>query len=165
MERDQHIIEKLRMMDEDYDGLKPYVKNYLDRIECIIEEQEKLRDNAIDILSSNELTCSALAKTLDCSRTTLYNHNQILKKYIEYSVACYNEKNPLQEIDENRKKRAILEQKVYCMESRDIRNEQLKHDCKTLTAMLKEKNQEIQRLHQRVMELTSEQQKNRNKYL
>jgi hypothetical protein len=127
----------------------------------LVEEQEDIQCEAIKTLKDNVLTPVAIAKKLGCSRATLYNHNQILKRYIEHSSECMTKKNPLSEIGEIACKRQMLEEKVALMEIRDINNEQLKHEYRTLTDLLKGKNSEIQRLQNRVMEITAELQKYR----
>ncbi len=161
MERLQHIKDKLVCIGESYDSLKPFIQEYLDRIETLIEEQKDVVYKAIKALKDNALTPVAIAKKLGCSRTTLYNHNQILKRYIEHSAECLSKQNPLLEIEENTYKRQMLEEKVTLMEIRDINNEQLKHEHKMLTDLINCKNSEIQRLQRRVRELTAELQKYR----
>jgi len=101
----------------------------------------------------------SIAQKLGCSRTTLYNHNQLLKRYIEYSAECLAAKNPLAEIEIHAYKRKLLEEQVALMEIRDIKNERLQHDYQMLTDLLKCKNAEVGRLQGRIIELTVELQK------
>ncbi len=161
MERLQRITDKLINIGENYGSLKPFILEYLNKIETLAEEREQNQSEALKILKDRAFTPAYIAQKLGCSRTTLYNHNQILKRYVEYSAERLIQQNPLTEIDEATHRRQLLETKVSLMEIRDIDNERLKYDCKLLTNQLKAKSAEIQRLQNRVMELTSELQKHR----
>jgi hypothetical protein len=143
-------------MGVNYDSLKPFLKEYLGKIEELFKQQESIQCQAIKSLRENTLTPVAVARELGCSRTTLYNHNQILKRYIECSAERIAEQNPLMEIENHAYKRKILEDQIALMEIRDINNEKLQHDCSVLTDLLKSKTAEIRRLQSRVMELTAE---------
>lgn len=142
--------------------LKPFLQKYLDRIEALFEIAEKSQSNAIKVLKSSSLTPAGISKQLNCSRTTLYNHGQLLKRYIEFSATRLAEHNPLLDTDNTIEKRHMLETQVKQMELRDIKNEQLKHEYRILTETVKSKNAEIQRLQTRVAELITELRKYQN---
>ena len=86
MEQSKVIKEKLLSMGEDYDALKPFMKAHLEKVESFIQDKQNKQAEALSALREAEYNVSEIAKALDYSRTTLYNHNQLLKRYIEYSL-------------------------------------------------------------------------------
>ena len=68
----ESINKKLAVMGESYDELKPFLQTYLQRIETIINEREKTRTEAIDVIKQSSFNVSDISKQLGCSRTTLY---------------------------------------------------------------------------------------------
>ena len=88
------IAEKLKGIGEDYESLKPFMKEYLEKIEEIIVEKEKIQEAALKNLKNSTFSVSSISSSIKCSRTTLYNHNQLLKKYIEYSKQISDNRSP-----------------------------------------------------------------------
>jgi hypothetical protein len=78
----------------------------------------------VKVLKFSVITPANVSKQLDCSRTTLYNHGQLLKRYIEFSTARLTECNPPLAMDNIVETRRTLETQVRQMEFRDIKNEQ-----------------------------------------
>lgn len=76
------------------------------------------------VLKFSVITPANVSKQLDCSRTTLYNHGQLLKRYVEFSTARLTECNPPLAMDNIVETRRTLETQVRQMEFRDIKNEQ-----------------------------------------
>lgn len=150
------INEKLELINENYQLLKPFMKNHLKDIETYIIKVEKNQENAVKILNSNQLTLTAIANKLKMSRTTLYNHNQLLKRYINASESLILRENPLTLIEEQKNNINKLEDDIDMLCDRDITLEIQKHEIKELSNRLKEKTNEIKRLEKRNRELSSE---------
>ncbi len=156
MEINDIIKSKLESISEEFDCLKPFMKEYLAKIETIIQNKKAIQDNTLKTLKENTLSVSSISKELSCSRTTLYNHNQLLKRYIEFSEGLFNQDNPFIAYDELKASVGHLKAQVSLMEDRDISMEVLKQEKSELSKMLKEKNKEIKRLQARVTEISSE---------
>ena len=139
METTDIIREKLSQIGEEYAGQKSFMQEYLIKIEEIIQEKEMKKNDAILFLKANSFTVSSIAKEVNCSRTTLYNHNQLLKRYIELSMQQYFADNPFSVIEENKKAVAKLKQQIDLMEVRDIMIEELKNENRELKKLLSEK--------------------------
>lgn len=67
----ESINKKLTVMGESYDELKPFLQTYLQRIETIINEREKTRTEAIDVIKQSSFNVSDISKQLGCSRVTV----------------------------------------------------------------------------------------------
>lgn len=119
---------KLEYIGEDYDYLKPFMQNYLDKVEEIIQDKEKCLNEALKIIKKSSYNVSEVSKQLGCSRTTLYNHNQLLKRYIEASIVISNKNNPYVAYDELKESRQKLQEQINLMENRDIDMEVQKHE-------------------------------------
>ena len=156
MERVEIIRQKLSAIGEDYDALKPFMKEYLDKAEEYISLKETAQNEAIERLKKASYNVSDVSKGLGCSRTTLYNHNQLLKRYIEASIESSNKGNPFIAYEELKESKQRLQTQVNLMENRDIELEIDKHEKKVLTDKIKEQTAEIERLQARVHELSAE---------
>lgn len=155
-DRNEIIKEKLTEIGEDYDSLKPFLRDYLDRIEEIIQSKEMDQTRAIEDLRYASYTVSDISKELNCSRTTLYNHNQLLKRYIEYSIKLSSKKNPYYTCEKLKETIRELQEQVDLMENRDIDFELIKQEKKFLQDKVAEQTKEINRLQNRVIELSTE---------
>lgn len=156
MEINDIIKSKLESIGESFDSLKPFMQEYLVKIETIISEKTTIQANSLKLLKSNSFSVSSISKELGCSRTTLYNHGQLLKVYIEHSEMLFNQDNPFVAYEELKDSKGKLQEQISLMEDRDITTEILKQEKSELSIMLKEKNKEIERLQVRVNELSSE---------
>lgn len=156
MEIHDCIKEKIEAIGEDYDSLKPFMQEYLQKIEAIIAEKTQTKEAAINTLKTNSFSVSSISKELGCSRTTLYNHNQLLKRYIEHSMDVFEQDNPFTLNDALSASKSRLQEQINLMIDRDISIEVLKQEKSELTKLLKEKNKEITRLQARVNELSAQ---------
>lgn len=154
MERTDIIKQKLNEIGEDFDALKPFLIDYLEKIEDYIQTKEKMQTEGIKTIKDASFSISSISKELGCSRTTLYNHNSLLKRYIEYSIELFNKENPFIAYENLKNTKTELEKEIDLMEIRDINFELLKHENSMLQSTLKEKNQQIERLESRVHELS-----------
>lgn len=155
---EDRISLKLKRLDgvDDYEDLKPFMKEYLKRIEEIIINKEAKERTAIEELRNNKISVASISQELGCSRTTLYNHNSFLKRYIEVCIESIEEQNPFIKYDKLKGSTAILEEKVNKMIMRDIDTELLRMENKKLGDTLKEKMKEIERLQIRNAEILKE---------
>ena len=86
MEYEELIRENLKAIDEDFDELKPFMQKRLVEVETVIQNRREEQENAVEILKSTDYSLKSIANEIGASRTTLYNHEQLLKRYIEYSA-------------------------------------------------------------------------------
>lgn len=156
MEIHDCIKEKIEAIGEDYNSLKPFMQEYLQKIEAIIAEKTQTKEAAINTLKTNSFSVSSISKELGCSRTTLYNHNQLLKRYIEHSMDVFEQDNPFTLNDALSASKSRLQEQINLMIDRDISIEVLKQEKSELIKLLKDKNKEVSRLQARVNELSSQ---------
>ena len=156
MEQSKVIKEKLLSMGEDYDALKPFMKAHLEKVESFIQDKQNKQAEALSALRESEYNVSEIAKALDYSRTTLYNHNQLLKRYIEYSLELDSKKNPVRVAEDIKASKQKLQEQVNLMQNRDVDFELLKHENSVLLDTVAEKDKEIERMRIRIQELSSE---------
>ena len=156
MEIHDCIKEKIDAIGEDYDSLKPFMQEYLQKIETIIAEKAQIKENAINTLKTNSFSVSSISKELGCSRTTLYYHNQLLKRYIEYSMDVFEQDNPFTLNNALSASKSRLQEQINLMIDRDISIEVLKQEKLELSKLLREKNKEVARLQTRVNELSAQ---------
>ncbi|MGL5379402.1 hypothetical protein [Clostridium sp.] len=140
----------------EYLSLKPFMQTYLSRIEEIFVNKEIQEQTAINEFKKNKLSLLSISEQLNCSRTTLYNHNAFLKDYIEYSINLLEENNPFIRYDKLKSSISTLEEKVDKMTLRDIDTELLRAENKKLNEALKNKLDEVKRLQIRNAELSQE---------
>ena len=141
-------------MGVSYDSLKPRLKDYLIQIETVIEAKQNERKNAITTLQSS-FNLKSIADSTAISRTTYYN-NDILKKYIEHSLGIIDNENPYELVDKLKKEKSMLQEQIDKYVSRDVDIQILKHEKKELALKVKEDTAEIQRLHERINRLSTE---------
>ena len=155
MERHERIIEKCNALGVDYESLRDSTKKYLDAIEEHIIEKEQMCEDGMAQVKDSKFSIVSVSEAVNCSRTTMYKDNQLLKRYIELSAAEHAEKTPQHEIEKLKEQNRELRTMVSLMEARDVEAEMMKHEVRTLKAKLKESNQEIERLHSAMKKLTA----------
>lgn len=150
----ESINEKLAVMGESYDQLKPFLQAYLQQIETIINERENTRTEAVDAIKRSSFNVSDISKQLGCSRTTLYNHDQILRRYIELSVEWYRKSDPFALLDNYRTEFSKMQEQIALMENRDIDFELLRQENSLLIRHNNNLSAEVERLQSRIHELS-----------
>ena len=153
MENNENILTRLAKIGEELDSIKPFILEYIVKIENYIAELFSQRENAINILKKNPITVASISKEIQCSRTTLYNHSQLLKRYIEQCSIDYNSKHPLMMFEVLKEENISLKEQVDKMCIRDIKYEVLKNEYATV---VRKKDEEIERLRKRVEVLTNQ---------
>lgn len=124
--------ERVAAIGEDYDSLKPNTKRYLDEIDKIVAKRKEIVNASVSNLKNTSLTVSAIAEMLNCSRTTLYNKQKFLVRYIEKSIAEAEENNPFTLIDELENNLCDLRLQISAMMKRDVNEEIMRHEIEML---------------------------------
>ncbi len=151
------IIKKnLSSIGENYDTLKPFMRTWLEKIETVIQDRKHIQAEASKHLKSVDFSVKSIAEDVGASRTTMYNHQQLLKRYIEYSAAEVASQSPLVDIVKLQEENSVLQDQIKKMMARDIDVELLKMQNRSLSTTLEGKNAEIKRLEARVEELSKE---------
>lgn len=159
MEHEELIRENLKAINEDFDTLKPFMKKRLFEVEHVIQNRRECQEKAIEALKTTNYTLKSIAAEIGASRTTLYNHEQLLKRYIEQSAAVASAFNPLAQIDKVQSDKAILQEEVTKLMERDVDTELMRIQNRELSTALEGKNAEIERLQARISELSEENRK------
>lgn len=159
MEITEIIKENLEKLDEDYDILKPFMQKWLIKIEESIQTKRKSQTEAESILKNMDYTVKSIAEDVGASRTTLYNHEQLLKRYIEISSSMAESSNPYIKIKQIQAEKSIMQEQMNKLMLRDVDIELLKIQLQSLNSILENKNREIKRLESRIMELSDENRK------
>ncbi len=150
------INEKLISIGEDSATTKPFLLEHLTNIENYLINLEKTFNEALEIIKLKDFSISNIANELNISRTTFYNHNQLLSRYIDVSEKLMTKDNPLVQLEAKTSEIRRLRAEIDMLYDRDITIEIQKHEVKELTDRLKEKNSEINRIEKRNRELSSE---------
>jgi len=153
MEENENIVNRLVSIGEDYNNIKPFMLDYIIKIETYIDKLFKQKEDAIIILKKKPLSVASVSKEIGCSRTTLYNHSQLLKNYIEQCALDYQKNHPINNLEALREENRLLKERVNKMCIRDIKYEILKQTYNTEVIV---KNEEIYRLKKRADELTKQ---------
>ena len=143
MEYEELIRENLKAIDEDFDELKPFMQKRLVEVETVIQNR---RDYSL----------KSIANEIGASRTTLYNHEQLLKRYIEHSAAIASSSNPLLKVDKVQSEKSLLQEEITKLMERDVDLELMRIQNRELSTSLEGKNSEIERLQKRISELSEE---------
>lgn len=133
---------------------------HLEAIEALIQTKNNVRNVAVETIKNSNYTLSSISKELNMSRTTLYNHEQILKRYIELSVESSQASDPYITISILRDEKSQLLSEIGLLMKRDLDIELLKNQNEQLKAEIKDKNKEIERMHKKIAELSISQIKN-----
>lgn len=156
MEYEELIRENLKAIDEDFDELKPFMQKRLVEVETVIQNRREEQENAVEILKSTDYSLKSIANEIGASRTTLYNHEQLLKRYIEHSAAIASSSNPLLKVDKVQSEKSLLQEEITKLMERDVDLELMRIQNRELSTSLEGKNSEIERLQKRISELSEE---------
>lgn len=156
MEYEELIRENLKAIDEDFDELKPFMQKRLVEVETVIQNRREEQEKAVEILKSTDYSLKSIANEIGASRTTLYNHEQLLKRYIEHSAAIASSSNPLLKVDKVQSEKSLLQEEITKLMERDVDLELMRIQNRELSTSLEGKNSEIERLQKRISELSEE---------
>lgn len=159
MEYEELIRENLKAINEDYDMLKPFMQKRLLEVESVIQNRRKQQEEAVAMLKTTDYSLKSIAEEIKASRTTLYNHEQLLKRYIEQSAVVASASNPLSLIDKVQAEKSLLQDQVTKLMERDVDMELMRLQNRELSTALEGKNADIERLQARISELSEENRK------
>lgn len=159
MEITEQIKINLSSIGEEYDSLKPFMKTWLEKVETEIQNRYKRQTAAAEALRLLDYSVKSIASSIGASRTTMYNHEQLLKRYIEHSTAIVSASNPLSQIDKVQDEKSFLQKQVTKLMERDVDIELIRLQNRELSTALEGKNAEIERLQARIIELSEENRK------
>lgn len=156
MDTSDVIKAKLKALGESYDALRPFMLKRLEAVEVLIQQKRTAQQEALASLKETDFSIAAISRELQMSRTTLYNHGQLLKRYIEYSAKQADAEDPFAQLERAASDKADLQAQIALLMERDLDAELLKHENGRLTREVEEQQKEILRLHSRIMELNRE---------
>jgi len=148
MDSEQIIQEKINEAGYEYDTLSNEIKKYLFVIEDVIDGIFEREIQAKKLLVNNNLSLENLSSLTSISRKTLYNH-EVLRMYIRRRKKDFETFGILSSILKMEEKIKGLTTQVKVMILRDCEIEELKSELKVLVQKIKDKDEEIKRLHQR----------------
>ena len=149
------VADKVTGKNYDYDILKNNVKEHLLKMESIIGECFKKRDETIDFLKTHKsipFSPSSLAEELEMSRNTFYRNNA-LKDYIEHYERAFKQENPYNIIDELKDTIADLQAENTKLKHEAIDTEILKHEIRVLNRIIIEKSVETAKMQTAIQNL------------
>ncbi len=156
MDIENTIRMHLKTMGEDYDSLKPFMKNWLIKVETEIQRRYDQQTAAVEMIKASDYSVKSIAAEIGAARTTMYNHEQLLKRYIETSSVCMVINNPYASISKLQTEKQIMQAQINKMMERDVDIELLKSQNRDLSVALEGKNAEIARLQERLSALSAE---------
>lgn len=150
-----NIRDKLKSMDIDYNALSEKIKDYLYKIESIINTKTVIQKEALEIIKNTTFNLNLIADTMGISRTTLYN-NKVLELYIKDSKEAFDQNNPYVAFDKSKASRTELERQIDALVTRDIELEIFKQEISKLNEKLAQQNKENQEVKERRMQISHE---------
>lgn len=156
MDTSDVIKAKLKALGESYDALRPFMLKRLEAVEVLIQQRRTAQQEALTSLKETDFSIAAISRELQMSCTTLYNHGQLLKRYIEYSAKQADAEDPFAQLERAASDKTDLQAQIALLMERDLDAELLKHENGRLTREVEEQQKEILRLHSRIMELNRE---------
>ena len=156
MDLEQRIKDNLLTLGEDYDNMKPFMQKWLEKIEAEIQDRYQAQKSAIQTLRGMDYSVKSIAAKIGASRTTMYNHEQLLKRYIEQSSGSLAAENPFTAIGQLQEEKSVQQDQITKLMERDVDIELLKMQNQNLSTTLAGKNEEIERLSGRISELSRE---------
>lgn len=159
MEIMEIIKKNLHDIGEDYDLLKPFMQDWLFKVEEVIQNKKASQAEAVDTLKSIDFSVKTIAAEVNASRTTMYNHQQLLRRYIKMAAEKASADNPYSLITKVQTEKSGLQDQINKLMLRDVDIELLKQENRNLAVVLEGKNDEIKRLEERIMLLSTENQR------
>lgn len=110
------------------------------------------------------ISASYISNTLSISRNTIYRHDKLLLRYIDFLNSTLSSGNPIEEIKLLKIQLAEKENQINKLLNRDVDVELLKQEFTRLTDILKEKNNQLMEKDKIIMNLkTPESSQSNNK--
>ena len=153
MEIDECIKKKLRKLEVDIDSLKPYLLKHLRDIEETISNKNEDRAKALDALRQSDYDVKNIAGVTGISRTTFYNYDKLLQRYVELSHEEDYKDDPYAQIRNLRETVRMLQEEKALMEQRDCHELRLREENALLKQQISDKNKTINNLRKRIMKV------------
>lgn len=152
MEKDDRIRQKLKRLDVEMDTLMPNLRKYIDCIEDVIISIRDEKNNALRAYTNCDYDVKSIAKTTGISRTTFYNYDRLLQRYIELSHAEDLKDDLFNRIKKLHETVRILQEEKNLMEQRDCKELLLEEENSQLRQQIVEKNRIINNLRKSMIQ-------------
>lgn len=151
---DKSIIQRLNSLNiGSSEDLTEKVKEYLIRIEKIIQERKQRREELLKEYKALKISIKGITDECNISRQTIYNNKEILQTYINNALQEQEKEDIFYSINSLREQIESLEQKIFKMRVRDLDIEKQQYLIDEQNNILKNKDSTIEALEKRNMEL------------
>lgn len=151
MEIDDCVKKKLNRLGVDIKSLKPYLIKHLYCIEEEICVRNSKRNEAIKMFQENGYDVKSIAEATGISRTTFYNYDKLLQRYVEISHDDDYKTDPYIQIRELRENIRSLQEEKKLMEQRDCKELQIRAENDRLKQQIAERDKTINILRKRII--------------
>lgn len=150
------IENKLKQLGFDFNVQTSFIKEKLIEIEKIIQEKDENCKNAEQQIKDNKYSLASICKEINISRTSAYNNDEIIKKYIEYSLGISKKYNLLYKLERSKEIENERKEIIDNMVERDINYSIQEEKIMNLNNRIKELTSENRRLEKEKKELIDE---------
>lgn len=151
MEINYSIKKKLRILGVDIESLKPYLVKHLQKVEEEICTRNDNRSLAMETLRQNDYDVKSIAEATGISRTTFYNYDRLLQRYVELSHENDYKDDLHAQIRNLRETVRMLQEEKALMEQRDCRELQIKAENTRLKQQIADRDKTINNLRKRIV--------------
>ena len=148
MEIDERIRRKLKQLERDMDTLKPFLLQHLRTIEGALSSIAEQRKHEYAMLRLCDYDVLSLAQSTGISRSTFYNYDRLLQRYVVLSHDLDFKDDPIRIATDLREMVHMLREEKALMEKRDCRELQMKDEISRLNQQLADRDKTIDNLRQ-----------------
>lgn len=141
----------LRNMGESPENIRDNVLQYLIQIESCIINQESQCEAAAKHLQNTTYDVKSIAALTGIARTTFYNYDKILQRYVDARKNELVESNPYEIIKKQQEIIRSQNNTIALMQSRDCKELILEQQISMLQNQLKEKDKTIDTLRKKLL--------------
>lgn len=150
MEVYDRVKKKLCKLGVDIESLKPYLVKHLHKVEEELGTRNDKRNQAMEAIRQNDYDVKTIAEATGISRTTFYNYDRLLQRYVELSHDDDYKDNPYVQIRELREAVRTLQDEKALMEQRDCRELQMKAENARLKQQIADRDKTINSLRKHI---------------
>ncbi len=150
------IENKLKQLGFDFNVQTSFIKDKLIEIEKIIQEKDANCKSAEQQIKDNKYSLASICKEINISRTSAYNNDEIIKKYIEYSLGISKKYNLLYKLEKSKEIESERKEIIDNMVERDINYSIQEEKIMNLNNRIRELTSENKRLEKEKKELIDE---------
>jgi len=114
------------------------MQSYLLKIEKVLTEFTNERIELIKRYKEKKFNISEICKETKISRATIYNHKEIIEKYIQYSIKIQETDDVFGKNEHLQSKVKDLQGEIFNLQIRDITIQQLTFEVDVLQSQIKE---------------------------